>query len=79
MILNEEIETEILQTKEIASSISTAKAKITHCLTPTVSEVVATQHEDIFPATSLCESHDAIDSHIHSLASLRMTEDQDTR
>ena len=31
--------------------ISTAKAKITHRHTPTVSEVVATQHEDTSPAT----------------------------
>ena len=43
---DEEIETEILQTEEIASSISTAKAKITHYLTPTVPEVLATRRED---------------------------------
>ena len=42
---------EILQTENIASSISTAKAKITHHFTPTVSEVVATRHEDTSPAT----------------------------
>ena len=46
---DEEIEAEILQTEEGASSISTAKAKITHCLTPPA--VADTRSEDIPPAT----------------------------
>ena len=39
---DDEIEAEILQTEEIASLISTAKAKISHRLTPTVPAVVET-------------------------------------
>ena len=38
---DEEIEAEIVQTEEITSLISTAKAKITHCFTPTSAEAAA--------------------------------------
>ena len=64
---DEEIEAEVLQTEEIASSISTAKAKITHCLTPTSAEVTATRHADTSPAThSAPTEHPARESFSHT-------------
>ncbi|XP_065911194.1 uncharacterized protein [Dysidea avara] len=48
---DEEIEAEIVQTEEITSLISTAKAKITHRLTPTSAEAAAARHEETLPAT----------------------------
>ena len=45
-----EIETEVLQTEEISSSISTAKAKIKQRLTPTTSALAVTpQRTDVQP------------------------------
>ena len=49
--VDDEIEAEILQTEEIASLISTAKAKISHRLTPTVPAVVETRHASTSSAT----------------------------
>ena len=60
---DEELKAEIVQTEEVASSISCAKTKITHCLTLHSAEAITNGHDDTPPSPLRLENL------LHSLAS----------